>query len=58
MVRVELGKLIDRHPFQIEFLAELVVVIFHVDERAVGHGDHSFSRVTVYGTKGTHLFHI
>ena len=58
MVGVELGHLTQFHPFHAVLFQQLVVIVLHVDQSAVGYGNHAFTRVAVNGPEGGYLFHV
>ena len=57
MVGVELGQLVDVHPFQLVLFTQLLVVVLDVDQSIVGDGDDAFARVAVDPSECSHLPH-
>ena len=58
VVGIEFWKLIQTYPFQTVFDAETIIVIYHIDEGAIGDGDNSLTWVTVDSAECTHLSYI
>ena len=58
MVRVELGQFGEVYPLQTMLFEQVLVVVFHIDECAIGHRDDSFAWVAVDFAEGSHLPHV
>ena len=58
MVGEHFWQFVNVHPLHVVLLQQAAVVVLHVDERIVGNGNHTGSRVTVHIAEGSHLTHI